>query len=637
MNWLYYLVALFNRILTTERFPLSWSSVNMSMLHKKGDKSDPSNYRGIALVNCTAKIYTMILRDRLEKWVFSRRIIPQCQTGFVADRSCLDNLYTLSSAINFQLRLDKRRVYALFVDFQRAFDSVNHRILWLSLYNLGISAKLIRILKNLYDNANLRVKQGTMLSDSISITEGVLQGESLSPLLFILFISDIEAFFTERGAKGISLDGYHDLCHLLFADDMVFVTDTVKNVQKLSNILYEYVNWKGLKVNLKKTQLVVFKRGRDSTLTTPIFYGYERIDRVSSYTYLGVEFSQTMHWIPATRNAMQKARVASGTVQKILSKARSDSWLSNLKLFHSIISSTVTYGSPVWALRRIEFLEPAQLFYFKRIFQLPISTPGYLLRLELGLVPIAVRIFRLTLSWIIKILDMDDSRLPKICYLRHLALFVNRPSIMDDKTAKKYATYNWIYQVNFFMEKISACYMWDSVDSAEWKGVKEDLVSRLASFYKQEDLRRALKSERIQVNIPRSLEDGPARYLLIRLPWPYIRTVAQAKLSTNHSLTFSFKGIFHQINPTVKCNLCNLNEVESLFHIFFRCPFYSAPRKYWLNCQNAPTMDCTDIGFDFNNICINLLNTNLTDDIAIRNIHNFVKNAMKIRSFHLEY
>lgn len=182
---------------------MAWGSVVLSMLFKKGDKSDPGNYRGIALLNTLAKIFTAILKERLGSWVAARKVIPDCQTGFVVDSCCLDNIYVLTIAINQQLRLKNRRVCALFVDFKRAFDSVDHSKLQMFLHKLGVSAKFLRILQYMYGQASLRVRQGSVFSDKIDITEGVLQGEILSPLLFILFLSDLEAFFRCRGAQGI--------------------------------------------------------------------------------------------------------------------------------------------------------------------------------------------------------------------------------------------------------------------------------------------------------------------------------------------------------------------------------------------------------------------------------------------------
>uniref|UniRef100_A0A6P7H5Q2 Uncharacterized protein LOC114347357 n=1 Tax=Diabrotica virgifera virgifera TaxID=50390 RepID=A0A6P7H5Q2_DIAVI len=72
------------------------------MLHKKGSREDPENYRRIALVNCLTKLFTQILSNRLTIWLDNTSVIPECQNGFRQGRGCLDNIFTLTSAV--QLR-----------------------------------------------------------------------------------------------------------------------------------------------------------------------------------------------------------------------------------------------------------------------------------------------------------------------------------------------------------------------------------------------------------------------------------------------------------------------------------------------------------------------------------------------------
>lgn len=74
----------------------------------------------------------------------------------------------------------------MFIDFKRAFGSIPHHKLWPNLLSLGLSSKIIRIIKSLYDTAFVQVRVGGLLTDPHPVTSGVLQGESLSPLLFIL-------------------------------------------------------------------------------------------------------------------------------------------------------------------------------------------------------------------------------------------------------------------------------------------------------------------------------------------------------------------------------------------------------------------------------------------------------------------
>ena len=117
-------------------------------------------------------------------------------------------------------------MFVAFVDFKSAFDTINHNLLWQKLYNSGISAKLIRIFKSLYSNATMKLKSNNYFTKTYEIVEGVLQGESLSPLLFSIFIADMESYFYSLGLNGINVDNYISVLLLFFADDLVILADS---------------------------------------------------------------------------------------------------------------------------------------------------------------------------------------------------------------------------------------------------------------------------------------------------------------------------------------------------------------------------------------------------------------------------
>lgn len=201
-NWLLFLECLFNRILESESFPTSWTEIHATMIHKKGDKNNPSNYRCISLVNSITKIFTQILYDRLTQWAEESRVLPEFQSGFRRNRGCRDNVFILNSIIQIKLSQPKRNLYAFVIDFVRAFDSIKHSLLWKKLFKIGVSGKFIRLCQSLYNRANISVRCQSGVSEKVDVTEGVLQGEILSPLFFALFLSDIEEFFLYTRSKG---------------------------------------------------------------------------------------------------------------------------------------------------------------------------------------------------------------------------------------------------------------------------------------------------------------------------------------------------------------------------------------------------------------------------------------------------
>lgn len=196
-----HLTILFNIITNSEKIPVSWSQSLLRMLHKKGVKSDPANYRPIALMNCIGKIFMQILTERLGTWLESENLLPEWQAGFRKKRSCIDNIFVLNYIIQARLSREGGKLFALFVDFRSAFPSVSHGLLWTKLYKLGVGSKMINLLISLYEKANVAVKNSSGISKQTKVTKGVLQGEVMSPLLFACFIADLEDFLREKGSE----------------------------------------------------------------------------------------------------------------------------------------------------------------------------------------------------------------------------------------------------------------------------------------------------------------------------------------------------------------------------------------------------------------------------------------------------
>lgn len=153
------------------------------------------------------------------------------QSGFIAGRSCVDNTFVLLSLSQFKLNQIKGKLYSVMIDFRRAFDSIPHNFLWIHLHEIGVSAKIIRILSHFYQNAHLKINVRGTLSNSADITEGVLQGEILSPLLFILYLSDIDEFFRAKGFDGVWINNHTDVIVLLYADDLILFAHSPRDLR----------------------------------------------------------------------------------------------------------------------------------------------------------------------------------------------------------------------------------------------------------------------------------------------------------------------------------------------------------------------------------------------------------------------
>ena len=117
---------------------------------------------------------------------------------------------------------NRGRLYCAFVNLKKAFDSIYRNALWYKLFNLGIKGRTFRIIRDMYAKVKSRVKSANTISDFFEYAVGLRQGEVLSPLLFSLFVEDLELYLQDRATCGLSMEEINIIL-LLFADDLVIV------------------------------------------------------------------------------------------------------------------------------------------------------------------------------------------------------------------------------------------------------------------------------------------------------------------------------------------------------------------------------------------------------------------------------
>ena len=189
---------IFNHILCTGEIPGNWTVGNIIPIYKnKGDKLSPENYRGISILSCFGKFVTGLVNYRLTSYVESNNILLQNQTGFRKGYSTMDHVFVLKGLMDIFMS-KKKKIFCAFVDFKKAFDMVWRSGLWIKLISSGITGKLFNVIKNMYQD----IKSGVMVNGDKS--PGVRQGESLSPLLFALFLNDRETFVLYNDVNKLS-------------------------------------------------------------------------------------------------------------------------------------------------------------------------------------------------------------------------------------------------------------------------------------------------------------------------------------------------------------------------------------------------------------------------------------------------
>ena len=197
---------LFNAILRSGIYPTSWHDSYICPIYKSGSRCDSSNYRGIAIKNILGKVFSIILNNRLEKFITSNNLIDDTQIGFKKNCRTTDHMFILRTLIDKYVKKLKSPLYVCFVDFKKAYDSVWRQALMFKLLSQNVSWMFFKIVKAMYINNNICVKINNCERTSfLKSNVGVLQGDSLSPLLFNLYISDLKTYILQPQKGGLCL------------------------------------------------------------------------------------------------------------------------------------------------------------------------------------------------------------------------------------------------------------------------------------------------------------------------------------------------------------------------------------------------------------------------------------------------
>lgn len=327
--------------------PSIWLQSQIIPIPKKGDLTLPTNYRGISLLPIAAKIYNKLILNRLRPKL--EPILRKNQNGFRPGRSTLGQILTLRRIIEEITHCNKTAAL-IFVDFSKAFDSVNREKMFEILGLYGIPSEIIEAIKVLYSNTRSTVLTPDGETESFDILSGILQGDTLAPFLFVIVIDYIMRISVDTMKENGLLyrprksSRHPDLfiTDADFADDIALLSDSLTNAQALLSALESASNCTGLYLNETKTECMPINIRNNIQIKT---LSNNILKFVEDYKYLGSHILNSEKDFN-TRKGM--AWSACNKMDKI--------WKSNLnrtikiRLFRVTIEPILLYGSETWTL-----------------------------------------------------------------------------------------------------------------------------------------------------------------------------------------------------------------------------------------------------------------------------------------------
>ena len=382
-----FLVDIFNKSIDQGVFPSSLKLTKVIPLYKKGDYSNPENYRPISLLSSLSKVYEHLLFERMVVFCKKNEILSSKQFGFREKMSCINAIISVTEYMRDEI--DKKSTgQACFIDLKKAFDTLDHSILLDKIEKYGFRGKVLQILESyLHGRRQYTIING-MESQVNLLSTGVPQGSVLGPLLFLIYINDIEKCVENSQLA-------------MFADD----TTVIKAGKRVDNLIRKDVDcmfkWfcsNKLTVNIDKCESICFGLGKPEKVEID----GQQVEYKNACKYLGVYIDKNLKFRDHIDYVVKKLNIFCGLIYRVRHLYPKNCLLL---FYNSFAKSIIMYGILVYgsaAKTNLVKIEKAQrrilraIFFMQRTDSLSeiFTKEGVLTVFELFLVELIKELFK---------------------------------------------------------------------------------------------------------------------------------------------------------------------------------------------------------------------------------------------------
>ena len=541
------MVQLFNLVVQQACCPKDWRRSYIVPLYKDGDPETASNYRGIALGSCVAKVLAKLLSRRLGIFA-EEEILTEAQGGFRSERRCADQILILRGVCELR-RKEKKGTYMAFLDVSEAYDTVWREGLWRKMQQYGVEEKFVRICRGLYKGIEASVVLEGEQSRWFPVETGLRQGCPLSPLLYSIYIMDMMKQLEEKGL-GVKMDGIW--CGgLMYADDIVLLAETGDELQGMLDVVGHYAQeWK-FRFNARKSKTMVV--GANSEESWSI--SGEKMEAVTAFKYLGVWLDQKMRGNVQMERMREKAEEWAGRTEW-MSRVNGQIEVERGRLVWELLARpSLEHAASVWwtggkvASKRLEAVQDR---VGRRLLGASRSVAGVAVRGDLGWKKLEERREEKKMLYGRRVERLDDRRLVK----------------MIMKKMRDYGSASWQGEYDVLLRKYGLEGR-ETGSAKEWKGRFHDKNCR--DWMEEIEGKSSLKWYQL-VKEEAGLEE-------------YTRSLAgQEGIRLRFRLRTGSAGLFEdkkrcRMCDDERCVLCNSCEVEHVEHFLVRCEEFRWERQ----------------------------------------------------------
>jgi hypothetical protein len=340
-------ITLFNICLNIGSIPREWMTCLLIVIPKgKGDPSIPSSWRGISKKCVAGKLLSSLIATRLYDYLDKCHLLPPCQHGFLRGLSTETAVNGLLGIIRDRLAKPKQPLYVCFIDFKAAFDSASRSSIILSLTNLGVSGRILRLIIAMLGENDVIIQDGLSELPGFTQTTGLPQGDNISSILFIILLHEIPTMLSNL---------INTVKTILYADDIAITAHSLGDLKKSLETLICHTQGKGLRINWNKTKIVKFRRGGRLAASDKMSIAGQEVEFVQRFSYLGFELTATATSFSA--HIQERKRKAISAIASI-PDLRKISMATAVKLFALKVAPIASYGiRAIWRELKISDLE----------------------------------------------------------------------------------------------------------------------------------------------------------------------------------------------------------------------------------------------------------------------------------------
>ena len=396
-----YISRLFKLFYDKARIPECWKKAKLTPLYKKGPLLDPNSYRMLAVSGTMYRLYANVIRSLVTEWCVAANKIPDTQFGFYPGRNTLQPIFILRHLQHAARTIkpgQSSRLHTAFIDFKQAYDTIPRQALWQHLQRTRMPTPFLSIIQNMYDADEYILKDGEKTA-RVNPDTGVKQGCPLSPLLFSLYVNDIDEI-AERVQGAVTGTAEFRVTHMLYADDLTLMANDPNALQAMLNRLHAYAKRKHLTINTAKSEVVHFN---SSGTNLPVFrIGGAPLAHKDSFKYLGMVFYKCMSMSKSSEHAAGPFMASAFRVRQFVR----ENFLTNrpyvsLWLGKTYVVPAGMYAGQVWGTEYIkqgkEFasdLQVRHMSYLKSTLGVKRTTTNWAVLRECGHEPLQFYWFR---------------------------------------------------------------------------------------------------------------------------------------------------------------------------------------------------------------------------------------------------